>query len=291
MRLICKNMAVAGYDINSYSPVKMMALPVAVFVVALAIVGFTWIETGMPVTPGIDFAGGTAVTVYTSDDTSTIEAVFTGFPLLSVTEGVSGGKFIKFGPMDDLQFEELSGILSDRYANSKIDYIGETFGQTLQQQAAIALFFSFIGMAIVVFIAFRTFVPSVAVIISALSDIVIAAACMNIAGVPLTLGTTAALLMLIGYSVDSDILLTTRILKRKGKLEEKLSGAFRTGFIMTTTTISAIAAMLVVSYIGGIEVITQISIVLLFGLIIDLMNTWMLNAGILKMYVERGEGR
>jgi preprotein translocase subunit SecF len=284
-------MAVAGYDINSYSPVKMMALPVAVFLVALAIVGFTWIETGMPVTPGIDFAGGTAVTVYTTDDIGTIEAVFAGFPLLSVTEGISGGTFIKFGPMDDLKFEELSGILSERYANSKIDHIGETFGQTLQHQAAIALIFSFIGMAIVVFIAFRTFVPSVAVIVSAFSDIIIAAACMNIAGVPLTLGTTAALLMLIGYSVDSDILLTTRILKRKGKLDEKLSGAFRTGFIMTTTTISAIAAMLVVSYIGGIEVITQISIVLLFGLIIDLMNTWMLNAGVLKMYVQRGEGK
>jgi len=284
-------MAVAGYDINKYSPAKMMALPVAVLLVALAIVGFTWIGTGMPVTAGIDFAGGTAVTVYTTDDVGTIEAVFSGFPILSVTEGISGGTFIKFGPMADEEFEELNGILSTRYANAKIDHIGETFGQTLQQQAAIALIFSFIGMAIVVFIAFRTFVPSVAVIISAFSDIVIAAACMNVAGVPLTLGTTAALLMLIGYSVDSDILLTTRILKRKGKLEDKLTGAFRTGFIMTTTTISAIAAMLVVSSIGGIEVITQISIVLLFGLIIDLMNTWMLNAGILKLYVERGEGR
>ena len=154
----------------------------------------------------------------------------------------------------------------------------------------MALIFSFIGMAIVVFISFRIFVPSVAVVLSAFADIVMTAGAMNVLGIPLTLPTTAALLMLIGYSVDSDILLTMRVLKRQGKLEEKLAGAFHTGIIMTTTAIAAAAAMWVVSWFGQVQVINMIASVLLIGLAFDILNTWLTNAGIIKWYVTKKGG-
>ncbi len=97
--------------------------------------------------------------------------------------------------------------------------------------------------------------------------------------------------MLIGYSVDSDILLTSRVLKRKGSFDEKVTGAFRTGIIMTTTTFSAVFAMWVVSWVGGIAIIHEMSQVLLIGLLFDLINTWLTNAGILKWYVTRSSGK
>ena len=145
-------------------------------------------------------------------------------------------------------------------------------------------------MAIVVFIAFRTFVPSVAVVLSAFADIVMTAGFMNVIGISLTLNTVAALLMLIGYSVDSDILLTMRTLKRQGKLEDKLSGAFRTGIIMTSTAIAAVAAMWVVSWWGQVDTINQIATVLLIGLVFDILNTWLTNAGIIKWYITKKGG-
>ena len=277
----------ARYDINKYSPRQMVTLPLVLLLLAGVVLGYATVTTGLPLEPGIDFAGGTAVTVFTSDSRETIEATFSGYPLLSVGEGVGNGKYIKFGPMDDAQHQSLSVLINERYPDAMVDQIGETFGKTLQQQAFFALILSFIGMSIVVLIAFRNLVPSAAVVLAAFSDIVITAAVMQVIGIPLSLGTTAALLMLIGYSVDSDILLTTRVLKRKGKLDEKLSGAFRTGIIMTTTTLSAIAAMWVVSTAGQIQIISEIASVLIIGLFVDLMNTWMLNAGILKEYVLR----
>lgn len=79
-------------------------------------------------------------------------------------------------------------------------------------------------MAIVVFIVFRQVVVSLLVVLCALADILTAAASMNLTGVQLSLGTVAALLMLIGYSVDTDILLTMRVLKRKGTVDEKIKG-------------------------------------------------------------------
>jgi len=114
------------------------------------------------------------------------------------------------------------------------------------------------------------------------------AAVMNVAGITLSLGTTAALLMLIGYSVDSDILLTNRVLKRQGKLHDKLSGAFHTGIIMTSTTFAAITALFIVSWIGSIQILIEISAVLLIGLVFDVMNTWLTNAAILKWYALKG---
>jgi preprotein translocase subunit SecF len=246
--------------------------------------------TGMPVTPGIDFSGGTAVTIITSDSSEQLQTTFAGYPLSEISD-MNNGKFLKFATMDDAQYQSLSQLINQKYPDAKIDQIGESFGKSLQSQAGLAIIFSFIGMAIVVFLSFRTFVPSVAVVFSALADMVMTAAVMNIVGIPLSLGTTAALLMLIGYSVDSDILLTNRVLKRQGKLNDKLMGAFHTGMIMTTTTLAAVAALFVVSWFGSIQIIMEISAVLLIGLVADILNTWLTNVGILKWYVLKGGGR
>ena len=283
-------MGLISYNIEKYSPQQLVVIPLMLFVISLVVIAATIAATGMPVTPGIDFSGGTAVTIITSDSGEQIKTTFAGYPLSEISD-MNNGKFLKFGTMDDTQYRALSQLISMKYPDAKIDQIGESFGKSLQSQAALAILFSFVGMAIVVFLSFRTFIPSVAVVLSALADIVMTAAVMNIIGIPLSLGTTAALLMLIGYSVDSDILLTNRVLKRQGKLNDKLMGAFHTGMIMTSTTLAAVAALFVVSWFGSVQILLEISAVLLIGLVADIMNTWLTNVGILKWYVQKGGGK
>ncbi|MBE6515904.1 MAG: protein translocase subunit SecF [Methanocorpusculum parvum] len=275
------------YDINKYNPKKMMAVPAALFGVALVIVIITFIMTGMPVTPGIDFAGGTAVTIYTDDSKEEIEAYFEGYDLKSIEEGISGGYYLKFGPMSNEEMMAFNDYILAGYPDAGIDQIGANFGATLQAQAMLALLFAFLGMAVVVFIAFRKLLPALTVVFAGIADITITAACMNIFGIELSLATTAALLMLIGYSVDSNILMTTKVLKRQGDLAEKMEGAFHTGFIMTSTTFCAILAMFIVSLIGNVPTLYTISAVLLIGLICDLIFTWGFNAGMLRFYAEK----
>lgn len=279
------------YDINKYNPKKMMAVPAALFGVAAVIVIITFIMTGMPVTPGIDFAGGTAVTIYTDDSKEELEAYFEGYDLKSIDEGISGGYYLKFGPMSNEEMMAFNDYILEGYPDAGIDQIGANFGATLQAQAFLALLFAFLGMAVVVFIAFRKILPALTVVFAGVADITITAACMNIFGIELSLATTAALLMLIGYSVDSNILLTTKVLKRQGNLEEKMEGAFHTGFIMTSTTFCAILAMFIVSLIGNVPTLYTISAVLLIGLICDLIFTWGFNAGMLKLYISKGVRR
>jgi preprotein translocase subunit SecF len=281
-------MGILQYNISSTSAEKLCIIPAIVLVLSLILLGLTYLETGLPVQPGMEFQGGLGVTVITDIPKSQIESMFSQYPLVSVDSGINNGKYLKFGPMNEATVSELTSTIEGTWTDAKTDYIGSSFGKSLQDQAAYAILLSFIGMAIVVFLIFRSFVPSAAIVISAVADMVMTAAVMNLCGIQISLGTTAALLMLIGYSVDSDILLTSRVLKRKGNFDEKVTGAFRTGIIMTTTTFSAIFAMWIVSWIGGITIIHEMSQVLLIGLLFDLMNTWLTNVGILKWYLTKG---
>jgi preprotein translocase subunit SecF len=283
-------MGLINYNIEKYSPQQLVVIPLVFLIISLVLLALNMAVTGMPVTPGIDFSGGTAVTIITTDTPAQLQTTFAGYPLNDIGD-VNNGKFLKFGIMDDAKYQSLSQLISQKYPDAKIDQIGESFGKSLQYQAVIAIIFSFIGMALVIFLSFRTFVPSVAVVLSAFADMVMTAAMMNVVGIPLSLGTTAALLMLIGYSVDSDILLTNRVLKRQGKLNDKLMGAFHTGIIMTSTTFAATMALFVVSWFGSVQILMEISAVLLIGLIADIFNTWLTNVGILKWYVLKGGGK
>ncbi|WML66659.1 MAG: Protein-export membrane protein SecF [Methanoregula sp. SKADARSKE-2] len=284
-------MGLFKYTIEKYTPKQLVIIPLALLAVSLLLLAFSTLTTGTPVQLGIDFSGGTAVNLFTTDSKETLQSHFAGYPLNSISEGVNDGKFLTFSATDDATFRELSALIAQKYPDAQINQIGETFGKTLQYQAVLALIFSFIGMVIVIFISFRTFVPAGAVVLSAFADMAITAEAMNSIGLQLTMGTVAALLMLIGYSVDSDILLTNRVLKRQGKLHDKLQGAFHTGIIMTSTTLAAVAAMFIVSWIGSVQILMEISAVLLIGLVADILNTWLTNAAILKWYVQKGDGK
>ncbi len=277
---------------------QLLAFPLAVLAVSLIILLVSFISNGSPLILGMEFQGGTQISVETTDSPAMIEELYSSYHITDARQ--TGSRVImQFGVMDNEQQRQLEQDVMSRYSNVQIQQVGPIYGQELQAQAVKALVISFIGMAIVVFLLFRTFIPSAAVILSAFSDIMIAAAFMRVTGIELSLGTLAALLMLIGYSVDSDILLTNRVIKRRGLVEEKVSQAMHTGITMTTTTLAALAVMYIVSTFGylvipsfpQITLLSHISIVLIAGLFADMMNTWLLNTGILRWYAMKPEFR
>lgn len=277
---------------------QLLAIPLAILAVSLVILLVSFMSSGSPVDLGMEFQGGTQISVETTDSPAKLEEMYSSYDITDVRQ--AGSRVVmQFGVMDKEQQRQLENDITSRYSNVQIQQVGPIYGRDLQVQAVRALIISFIGMSLVAFLLFRTLIPSLAIILSAFSDIMIAAAFMKVAGIELSLGTLAALLMLIGYSVDSDILLTNRVLKRRGTIEEKISRAMQTGIAMTTTTLAALAVMYIVSTYSylvipsftQITLLSQISIVLIAGLIADMMNTWLLNTGILRWYVSKPELR
>ena len=90
--------------------------------------------------------------------------------------------------------------------------------------------------------------------------------------------------MIIGYSVDDDVMIATRILKVSGDMKEKLRNSLKTSL---TTTIATLVALTALYAISLSTIITQIASVLLIGLIVDLQNTWLFDTTLLRWYNER----
>lgn len=136
---------------------------------------------------------------------------------------------------------------------------------------------------------FYNSIPSIAVILSAFSDIALPLVVVDLLGIKLSAAGIAAFLMLIGYSVDTDILLTTRALRGgegEGNLNHRIYSAFKTGILMTST---ALAAVLPIFFIvkGLPDSFMQIFLVLAIGLFADILNTWLTNASIIKWYCDK----
>jgi preprotein translocase subunit SecF len=114
---------------------------------------------------------------------------------------------------------------------------------------------------------------------------------MSLFGIPLSIASVGALLLLIGYSVDTDILLTTRLLKRReGTITERALEAMKTGLTMSAAAIGAMAALYIVTvfFIPSANTLAEIAAVLIIGLVADILATWLMNLGILRWYLERG---
>ncbi|EMA40683.1 protein translocase subunit SecF [Halococcus hamelinensis] len=282
---------VPDLDYTRYTDRQLAAIPLAVLVLALCVLGGWFLATGAPVTPGIDFTGGTEVQVSTGASQTQIEEAFPTQPT-SVTPTAGGNTYI-------VTFQSTNtGALTNaaQSAGYQVDSVQATsanFGAGAQQTGVIGLIAAFAGMALLVFALFRTFIPSIAVIASAFSDIVIPLALMNLFGIKLSLGTVAALLMLIGYSVDSDILLNNHVLRRRGDFYESTYRARRTGVTMTLSSIAAMAVMAVVAsdFVLGIPLLPEVGTILVMGLITDLMNTYLLNVSLLRWYMYEGVAR
>lgn len=166
--------------------------------------------------------------------------------------------------------------------------IGASLGETFWQNAIVVTLAAMILITIIVLIFFREIVPSFAIIAAAIFDIMCALGLMSWFGVSLSLATIPALLMLVGFSIDTDIMLTTRLLKRKENTPaDRTREAFKTGLTMTGTAIASVSVLLIASYFYQMVVVFQISSVLLFGLIGDVISTWLMNAPVLLIYLER----
>jgi preprotein translocase subunit SecF len=244
----------------------------------------------------ISLTGGTSVTIYGSFDINKLETDLSSklenINIREISDLISGKqKAIIIETTSD--GSSTKKILEDYFGysltseNSSFEFTGSTLSKSFYNQLLLANVIAFIIMGIVVFIMFRTFVPSMAVIFSAFADILMTLVTTNILGIRISGAGIVAFLMLIGYSVDTDILLTNRVLKRTDHtVNERIFGAFKTGITMTMTSFFAVFfSLLIVRSFSA--TLAQIFLIVSIGLIYDNFNTWVTNASIIKWYAHK----
>jgi len=267
---------------------KLIVIPLVLLVLSLGYLFWIIFTTGLNL--DIDLKGGTQVIAESSIQIKgqELESILSSYDAsVRTAQSITGYTvFIEFDakidPDDVLKTLEENDYVFENYS---IQTIGPALGAAFFEQAIIALVFAFLFMAAVAFIIFKKPVLSFRVIVSAFADIVETLVFSQIIGINLSLATFAALLLLIGYSVDDDVLLTTRTTRGSGEISERMKRARKTAF----TTVGATAVALISLFIiTSSNIIIQIASILLIGLVFDLINTWLLNAPILRWYMEKG---
>ena len=276
----------------------LMIIPFALVLFALLQIGVQYAQTGDFVNRGISLKGGSTITITKEllPEEEALASYLRGqFPTveLSVRTMSAAGRAVSVLIETDQQereaVDDFVGVtkahLQLQDAEYSVEIVGSSLGENFFKQTGIALLVSFLLMALVVVAYFRIMIPSLAVILAAFSDIVVTLAIFNLTGMKLSTAGVAAFLMLIGYSVDTDVLLTTRLLKRhEGSPQERIYGAIKTGLTMTST---ALVAVTVALFLVQSDIVKQIMLILFIGLLVDLVMTWIQNVGILRVYLER----
>ncbi len=186
-----------------------------------------------------------------------------------------------------------TGIISKlspyvNYSSYSFKLVNPSLSEIFINKIQYIMIFSSLLMAVTVYLMFRDLYPTFAVLLGVGCDVIFALGAMGLLGIPLSLASIAAILMLIGYSVDTDILLTVRILNRGlNNPRDSAHDAMKTGMMMTLTGILSFFALFMVSLYTNIATYQTISLIVLFGLIGDLFATWMLNA---VLMIHRAEG-
>lgn len=293
-----------SWPVKNLSHKQLIIIPLIVAAFFGSVIALNWYSTGEPLPLTMEFGGGSFVKVENIQEPSSaqIENIEKNFKKefggTLETHTVENGMEIETSATllgteeNQLINQRIENLLlkSGFKGNSEITTttMGSIITKLYQRQALYAAIAAIVVMAIALFIALRSF-PTVGGILTVVGlDFLGIMGGMAILGIPLGLASTAGILLLFGYAVNTNILLSTNVLKRKGGTARERAGrAMSTGMKMSSTSAGA---MIILNLVTSAPALEQISAVIAIGIIVDMMNTWLLNSGlILRHQAEKEE--
>ncbi|MFI3184642.1 MAG: protein translocase subunit SecF [Methylococcaceae bacterium] len=231
---------------------------------------------------GIDFTGGTLIEVgyqKAADLTVLRNTLDTqGFNDATVQNfGTTKDVLIRLKPQEGISNVELSSkVLEAINKNTaepasvrRVEYVGPQVGDDLAEDGFLALLYSTIG--ILIYIAWRfEWKFSAGAVLATVHDVVVTLGLFSVLGLEFDLTVLAAVLALIGYSLNDTIVVYDRIRENFRELRNKSTEEIMNISVNVTlsrtimTSLTVILVLVSLFFLGG-EVIHNFSIVLLFG--------------------------
>jgi preprotein translocase subunit SecF len=231
---------------------------------------------------GIDFTGGTLIEIgyqkaadltalrNTLDEAGFSDATVQNFGTakdvlirLKLHEGVSSAD------LSSKVLEAINKTTAEPASIRRVEFVGPQVGDDLAEDGFLALLYSTI--CILIYIAWRfEWKFSVGAILATIHDVVVTLGLFSVLGLEFDLTVLAAVLALIGYSLNDTIVVYDRIrenfrLMRNKSTEEIMNISVNVTLSRTImTSLTVILVLLSLFFLGG-EVLRGFSIVLLFG--------------------------
>lgn len=265
------------YDFVKYSSYGLVISLVLILVsfVLLGVKGFNL---------GIDFAGGSVVQLQYSKDAPLAQIR----ELLSYDERFKNSQVSEFGSKQEVLLkipyiptgvnedmaQDIITLLkpSGDFELRRLDSVGPKVGDELKQNGIIALTLALVAMMI--YISFRyEWRFSLAGVLALMHDVIIVSGVVILVGVDFNLDVLAALLTLIGYSINDTIIIFDRIreqmlIKRQKDMRYVINEAVSRTLSRTLLTSLTVFFVVLTLYLFGGEIIVGFSLPMLVGVIV-----------------------
>ncbi|MET0066034.1 MAG: protein translocase subunit SecF [Candidatus Thiodiazotropha sp.] len=255
---------------------------------------------------GIDFTGGTLIevkfpqAVELADVRSALETQ--GFGEAVVQHfGTSQEVLIRLAPREntesakisDQAFAALRGI--DAAADlRRVEFVGPQVGDELTEDGGLALLYSLIGILIYVGLRFE-YRFAVGSVIALVHDVMITLGFFALFQVEFDLPVLAAVLAVIGYSLNDTIVVFDRIREnfrkvRKGETIEIINGSINQTLSRTLITSGTTLLVLVALLLFGGEIIRGFSLALIVGILVGTYSSiYVASTSVIGMGVSRAD--
>ena len=191
----------------------------------------------------------------------------------------------------------LAANYHDKATVEQVEIVGPTAGKQLQRQAWLATLYSLIGMLIYLWFRFEL-IYGVAAVVAVFHDTLITVGAFSLTNQEITLTVIAAILTLIGYSMNDTIVVFDRIrenlaLSRRESLHDVVNRSINQTLSRTVIS-SGLTFLTVMSlYLFGGEVLHGFSFALVVGILIGTYSSIAVAAPMLVAYqdwrVKRGK--
>ena len=241
---------------------------------------------------GIDFTGGT-IQQFNFEKPVSAEEVRSSLK----TIGLSNASVQRFGRNKEVIIrtfadtsEEVTKELRKDFSGNpfevtRVEKVGPSIGKDLREKALFALLYAMVGICIYISLRFQ-FKFAIAAIIAIFHDILISVAALSIANMEISLPVIAALLTVVGYSINDTIVIFDRIredskIMRKANYKDILNLSVNQTLSRTVlTSLTTLFVVLALFLFGG-EVIRTFSFVLLIGVFVGTYSSVFVASSIL----------
>jgi len=284
---------------TNYNFVRLMK-PAVILSLAVIIIGIaSLIWHGGP-NYGIDFAGGSLIQVKfpAAPDADKIRGAFK-------VVGFEGSIIQQFGPNEVIVRTAEAGAdpkgLTSRvdealtaafgkgaYEVRRIEMVGPKVGKDLSKKALLAIIFSWIGILIYVGVRFE-FRYALGGIVALIHDVLITITFLSVFGKEFDLNIVAALLTIIGYSINDTIVIFDRIRENARKsikmpLMDIINTSVNQTLSRTLLTSLTVFMVLIILFIFGGAVIHDFTFALLVGTVAGVYSTVFIASPIVLLF-------
>ena len=283
-------------------------------VAGIAKMSWNWSHIGSPVPLGVDFQGGTQVDVQFANPPD-IDAIRHAVE----AAGVKDATITTFGPAAehrvlislpvesneaalDTGRQEVESALQNHYNNYfnpttgvKVDVVGPTVGHQLEKQATLATLYSMLGMLIYLWFRFQL-IYGVAAVVACFHDTLITVGAFALTGREISLTVIAAILTLVGYSMNDTIVVFDRIrenlrISRREGLTDLVNRSINQTLSRTVLTSGLTFLTVLALFIFGGPVLNDFSFALVVGILIGTYSSIAVAAPMLVAWQDWRAGK